>query len=137
MFNYHPNTTMFGALFHGFSIKKNARSSGRTLPRRSLHVTCISLRAARRPLLRAFFVIFQPFFRAPSFYLFVFTHLLYAYFCAGIHSPYCGFSISPNGSCLRRCPRPTGPRAMWVRRAPQRAEPQAPTRIKGAARAGC
>ena len=25
-------------------------------------------------------------------------------------------SIAPNGPCLRRCPRPTGPRAMWVER---------------------
>ena len=24
--------------------------------------------------------------------------------------------IAPNGPCLRRCPRPTGPRAMWVER---------------------
>jgi hypothetical protein len=34
--------------------------------------------------------------------------------------------LAPNGPCLRRSPRPTGPRAMWVRRAVQRAEPQAP-----------
>jgi hypothetical protein len=34
--------------------------------------------------------------------------------------------ISPNGIGLRRCPRPTGPRAMWAERAPQRAEPRRP-----------
>jgi hypothetical protein len=54
--------------------------------------------------------------------------------------------IAANGPCLRRSPRPTGPRAMWVRRAVQRAEPQAPqipskkdsnTQTKGAVRAGC
>jgi hypothetical protein len=46
-------------------------------------------------------------------------------------------SISPIGPCLRRSPRPTGTRAMWVRRALQRAEPQAPKDTKGAAQAGC
>jgi hypothetical protein len=39
--------------------------------------------------------------------------------------------IAPNVPCLRRSPRPTGPRAMWVRRALQRAEPQAPQGYKG------
>ena len=27
-----------------------------------------------------------------------------------------GPKLAPNGPCLRRCPRPTGPRAMWVER---------------------
>ena len=49
--------------------------------------------------------------------------------------------LAPNGIDLRRGPRLTEPRAMWVRRAPQRAEPQAPQAtkkqaIKGAAWVG-